>query len=56
MKDEGTLRFPARDLKPYAEYVRSKELVLGDLYFAFIFWTATCSCLSSSRSCSLAEI
>src|SRR5437773_585235 len=37
MKDETTLRFPARDLKPYAEYVRSKELVLGDLYFRVHF-------------------
>ena len=31
------MRFPARELKPYGEYVRSKDLVVGEVYFRVQF-------------------
>jgi len=37
MRAESTLRFPARDLKPYGEYVRSEDLIVGEVYFRVDF-------------------
>jgi hypothetical protein len=37
MEDDTTLRFPARDLKPYGEYVESQDLVIGHVYFRVNF-------------------
>ena len=48
MTRKDMLRFPARDLKPYGEYVRSEDLVIGEVLFALTFWTMICSC---PRSC-----
>ena len=31
------IRFEARDLKPYGEYVKSSTLVQGEIYFAVHF-------------------
>jgi hypothetical protein len=34
---DATLRFEARDLKPYREYVKSSDLRVGDAYFLVHF-------------------
>src|SRR5437870_1730400 len=50
MRAESTLRFPARDLKPYGEYVRSEDLIVGEVYFTTAEVLHSCTFRTSTRT------